>query len=250
MIGDIVGRPGRRALRALLPSLRSDLKIDFVVANCENAAGGFGLTSELAVEIMSCGVDVITTGNHVWDEREIIPHLDGPLPILRPMNYPEGVPGRGALTQGDVMVVNLMGRVFMSALVCPFRTMDAFLKGLGGNRPRIIIVDFHAEATSEKLAMGWYLDGRVNAVVGTHTHVPTCDPRILPKGTAYITDLGMTGPEQSIIGNTPETVLERFLKQMPQRLTVPSGPSQFNSVLVEFDATGKATSIQRIDRVV
>ncbi len=247
MIGDVVGRPGRRAVRALLPGLRRDHHIDLVVVNGENAAGGFGLTEETATEILGYGVDVITSGNHIWDQKEIIPHLDGALPILRPMNYPEGVPGRGYLMMDGVMVVNLMGRVFMSPLLCPFRTMHAFLESIEEERPRIILVDFHAEATSEKQALGWYLDGKVSAVVGTHTHVPTADARILPRGTAYVTDLGMTGPVNSIIGNKQEDVLARFLRQMPQRLAVASGPSGFNSVLMDFDEEGRAVFVTRLD---
>jgi len=247
MIGDVVGRPGRRSVKTFLPGLRDDRAIDLVVANGENAAGGFGMTEDTVLELLGSGVDVITTGNHVWDKKEIIPILESDLPVLRPMNFPEEVPGRGHVTVNSVMVVNLMGRVFMSTLPCPFRTMDAFLGSLGHGKPPFILVDFHAEATSEKGALGWYLDGRVSAVVGTHTHVPTADARILPNGTAYTTDLGMTGPYNSIIGNTPQDVLERFLKQMPHHLTVASGPATFNSVLVELDEQGKATSVERID---
>lgn len=247
MIGDVVGRPGRRSVKALLPGLCEGRSIDLVVANGENAAGGFGLTEDTVADLLGSGVDVITTGNHVWDKKEIIPLLESDLPILRPMNYPEGVPGRGYIMVKSAMVVNLMGRVFMSTLPCPFRGMDAFLDGLGPEKPPFILVDFHAEATSEKQALGWYLDGRVSAVVGTHTHVPTADARILPNGTAYVTDLGMTGPYNSIIGNTPQDVLERFLKQMPHHLTVAGGPATFNSVLVELDEQGKAKSIERID---
>jgi metallophosphoesterase (TIGR00282 family) len=247
MIGDVVGRAGRRAVRTLLPALRRDYGIEMVVANGENAAGGFGITKETAEELLSCGVDVITTGNHVWDRREIVPHLDGELPILRPINYPEKVPGRGHLIKGEVLVVNVMGRVFMSPLLCPFRATDSLLENMAEEKPKVILVDFHAEATSEKQALGWYLDGRVSAVLGTHTHVATSDARILPRGTAYVTDVGMTGPRDSIIGNTPEVVLERFLKQIPQRLTVASGPAIFNSVLMEFDDEGRAISVERLD---
>jgi len=247
MIGDVVGRAGRRAVRTLLPALRQDYGIEMVVANGENAAGGFGITKETAEELLDCGVDVITTGNHVWDRKEIVPHLNGELPILRPINYPEKVPGRGHLIKGEVLVVNVMGRVFMSPLLCPFRATDSLLKNMSEEKPKVILVDFHAEATSEKQALGWYLDGRVSAVLGTHTHVATSDTRILPRGTAYVTDVGMTGPRDSVIGNTPEVVLERFLKQIPQRLTVASGPAIFNSVLTEFDDEGRAVSIERLD---
>ncbi len=235
---------------ALLPALRHEYKIDRVVVNGENSAGGFGITLETAHELLSLGVDVITTGNHVWDQKEIIPHLDKELPLLRPMNYPDGVPGRGYTMLGNLVVVNLMGRVFMNTLDCPFRAMDAFLQKLRPDKKKVIVVDFHAEATSEKQALGWYLDGRVSVVVGTHTHVPTADHRILPRGTGYVTDLGMVGPLWSVIGNDPAPVLERFLTLTPRRLTVPGGPVQFNSVLVDVDEGGRATSIQRLDRVV
>lgn len=247
-IGDIVGKPGRRAVHALVPGLRIEHNVGLVVANGENAAGGFGITAETAQEILASGVDVITTGGHVWDRKEAASCLDEEDRILRPLNYPPGVPGRGCLRFGDVMVVNLMGRVFMGALDCPFRSMDALLEGFP--RPPVVVVDFHAEATSEKQALGWYLDGRVSAVVGTHTHVATADPRILPRGTAYVTDLGMVGPINSVIGNDPHDVLDRFLYQTPNRLGVPGGPVRFNSVLVDVeDETGRATGIQRVDKV-
>jgi metallophosphoesterase (TIGR00282 family) len=197
-------------------------------------------------------VDVITSGGHIWDQREIISVLDEDVPILRPLNYPPGVPGKGYLAVGDALVVNLMGRVFVGTLDCPFRAMDGLLKHLGSKCPKVVLVDFHAEATSEKAALAWYLDGRVTAVVGTHTHVPTCDHRILPKGTAFVSDLGMVGPVYSIIGNEPADVLARFLTQMPNRLNVPSkGPVNFNSVMVEtHDSMGRAARIERVDRVV
>lgn len=247
-IGDIVGKPGRRAVHALVPGLRIEHNVGLVVANGENAAGGFGITAETAQEILASGVDVITTGGHVWDRKEAASCLDEEDRILRPLNYPPGVPGRGCLRFGDVMVVNLMGRVFMGALDCPFRSMDALLEGFP--RPPVVVVDFHAEATSEKQALGWYLDGRVSAVVGTHTHVATADPRILPRGTAYVTDLGMVGPINSVIGNDPHDVLDRFLYQTPNRLGVPGGPVRFNSVLVDVeDETGRATGIERVDKV-
>jgi len=248
-IGDVVGRPGRRGVQNLLPGLREQYGIDLVIANGENAAGGRGLTLTTAEELFKAGVDVITTGNHIWDQREIIPHLDGDKRILRPLNYPPGVPGRGYSIQGQTLVVNLMGRVFMGTLDCPFRAMDHLLHELP-KVPPFVIVDFHGEATSEKVALGWYLDGRVSAVLGTHTHVGTIDARILPLGTAYITDVGMTGPIDSIIGDDIKGVLDRFLTQMPTRFSVGSGHTTFNSVLVELDETnGKAKSITRIDRV-
>lgn len=250
VIGDVIGRPGRQAVKALVPDLRKQYNVDLVVANAENAAGGLGLTLDTADELLSSGVDVLTSGNHIWDEKEIIPHLDGEVAILRPLNYPPGVPGRGYLVRNGALVVNLLGRTFMTALDCPFRAMDRLLAELS-NRPTVVIVDLHAEATSEKGAMGWYLDGRVSAVVGTHTHVGTVDARILPRGTACITDVGMVGPAFSVIGDEPEAVLSRFLTQMPRRLPVAkqSHPVTFNSVVIEIDqVTGRALRITRIDR--
>lgn len=247
MIGDIMGKPGRAVVRDLLPGLRKSQRIDMVIANGENTAGGRGLTADTAQELLDSGVDVITSGNHIWDTKEIIPFLDSHLPILRPINYPPGAAGRGFMTAGDVMVVNLMGRTFMASVDCPFRAMDSLLEATP-NRPRIIFVDFHCEATSEKMAMGWYLDGRVSAVVGTHIHVPTADARIFPKGTAYVSDVGMTGPYNSVIGSDTNAVLKRFLTQIPVALPVASGPAKLNSVLIDIDpATGRATSINRID---
>ena len=250
LIGDIVGKPGRRVVDVLVPTLRDEYGIDLVIANGENAAGGFGITPATAQEIFSSGVDVITTGDHVWDKNEAISYLDAEPKVLRPLNFPPGVPGGGHYTYKNVQIVNLMGRVFMrNDLDCPFRAMDTLLE----NSPRslVTIVDFHAEATSEKQALGWYLDGRVSAVVGTHTHVATADHRILPSGTAYVSDLGMAGPYNSVIGDDPEDVLFRFLRQMPKRLNVADGPVRLNSVLIEIDdSSGLATSIQRLDRVI
>lgn len=249
MIGDIIGRPGRQALKAILPGLRQELAIDYVIANGENTAGGFGITSDTAYELLDNGVDLLTSGNHIWDQKEIIPYMDEGLPLIRPANYPNA-PGRGYLIYDGIMVLNLMGRVFMPALDCPFRTADAVLNEVAeSENPKVIIVDFHAEATSEKQGLGWYLDGRVSAVLGTHTHVGTVDAKILPKGTAYLSDVGMTGPVNSVIGSNVGDVLERFLTGLPQRLNVATGPSVLNSVLMDIDPeTGKATSIQRIDR--
>ncbi len=247
-VGDIIGRPGRRAVKSLVPGLRRDLRLDLVIANAENAAGGKGLTSATAGELLQSGVDVLTSGNHIWAQREIIPYLDGDLPLMRPLNYSPYVPGRGFMWWEGILIVNLAGRTFMGDADCPFRAMDAFLAGLKV-RPLTVIVDFHAEATSEKNAMGRYLDGRVGAVLGTHTHVGTADPRILPKGTGYITDIGMVGPLDSIIGDDTEDVIRRFLTQLPHRLSVGKGPVVFNSVLVEIEeSTGKAISIARVDR--
>jgi metallophosphoesterase (TIGR00282 family) len=250
MIGDIVGKPGRRAVQTLLPGLISEHRIDLVIANAENSAGGFGLTLDTTIELLEAGADVITTGNHVWDQKDIIPHLDGHLPILRPINYPPSAPGRGYIAVKNVLVINLMGRVFMKSLDCPFRTMDDLLPSISKKAP-VIIVDFHGEATSEKGAMGWYLDGRVTGVLGTHTHVGTIDAQVLPKGTAYITDVGMVGPLESVIGDDPEDVIQRFLTLMNQRLSVAKGPVRFSSVMLDVnEETGKAESICRVDRVV
>ncbi len=248
-IGDIVGKPGRRAVREFLPGLRQEYGLDTVIANGENVAGGLGLTPSTARELLDAGVDVITSGNHIWAQKEIIPYLeDGDLPILRPLNYPPIVPGRGYIIDGDVMVVNLIGRAFMSSYDCPFRAMDALLEEVQ-DRPPVVIVDFHAEATSEKMALGRYLDGRVSAVLGTHTHVGTIDAQVLAEGTAYVTDIGMTGPEDSVIGDDTDSVLERFLTMMPHRLTVGDGVPVLNAVLVDVDvASGRAAGISRIVR--
>ena len=251
MIGDVIGKPGRRAVKQLLSSLRLEHGIDMVIANGENTAGGFGITLDTANELLDSGVDILTSGNHIWDQKEIIPYLDEGLLLVRPANYPDA-PGRGSLLHNNVLVINLLGRVFMPPLDCPFRTVDRILKeAAASERPAVVIVDFHAEATSEKQAMGWYLDGRVSAVLGTHTHVGTVDGRVLPEGTAYISDVGMTGPLDSVIGSETGVVLERFLTGMPQRLPVANGPVLLNSVLVDIDqATGKALSIERLDRTV
>ncbi|MFQ6020155.1 MAG: TIGR00282 family metallophosphoesterase [Dehalococcoidia bacterium] len=251
LIGDVVGKLGRRTLGQLLPDLRPRYSVDLIIANGENAAGGKGLTVATAEEMFQAGVDIITSGNHIWAHREIFPLLDGDDPVLRPLNYPPGTPGKGVYRHNGVGVINLIGRVFMPGdLDCPFRAADAALASLEGCP--IVIVDMHGEATSEKTAIAWYLDGRVSAVVGTHTHVATADARILPKGTAYVTDLGMVGPSHSIIGMDVEAVLQRFLSQLPTRFTVvEKGCTIFNSVLIEIDeATGLALSIQRLDREV
>ena len=254
MIGDVIGKPGREAVRRVLPSLRAEKGIDLVIANGENAAGGFGLTMDTASELLDSGVDVLTSGNHIWDKKEFIPYLDDVggegLPVVRPANYPSA-PGVGVIRRRGVAVVNLMGRVFMAQLDCPFRTADRLLDELASEQETpVIVVDFHAEATSEKQAMGWYLDGRVSGVFGTHTHVGTIDARILPGGTAYLTDVGMTGPVDSVIGSDTRSVLDRFLTAMPQRLEVAKGPCAFNSVLVEVDEeTGRSVHLERVDRM-
>ena len=248
-IGDVVGKPGRRAVAALLPALRADLRIDAVIANGENAAAGRGLTGKTAEELFAAGVDVITSGNHIWDQSEIVGHLERDARIVRPANYPEGVPGRGMTSLPGVTVINLMGRTFMYEIDDPFRTADRLLAEAPGDRP--IVVDMHGEATSEKTAMGWHLDGRVAAVLGTHTHVPTADQRVLPQGTAFVCDLGMCGTRDSIIGVEVAQVLRNFLTGMPAKFTVADngGPVTFNAVLVDIDdTTRRARSIERVDR--
>ena len=235
-------------MRELLPSLYREYGIDLVIGNGENAAGGLGLTPSTAQELFDSGIDVITTGNHVWAHSEIIPCLDGSLAILRPLNYPPATPGRGYLSKGKILVVNLIGRTFIGNFDCPFRAMDQLLARLEG-KPAVIIVDFHAEATSEKVAMGRYLDGRVSAVLGTHTHVGTIDARILPGGTAYVTDIGMVGPMDSVIGDDVDSVINRFLTLIPRRLSVGKGTVDFNAILVEVnEETGKAVDIKRLQK--
>jgi 2',3'-cyclic-nucleotide 2'-phosphodiesterase len=252
-IGDIVGRPGRRAVAQWVPALRRELEADFVIANGENSAGGFGITPQTFEEITSAGVDVVTGGNHIWHTREAPALLDSEPRILRPANYPAGAPGRGAgvfaARAARVGVLNLEGRVFMEPLASPFECAREEAERLRAETP-VILVDFHAEATSEKAALAWHLDGRVSAVVGTHTHVQTADERILPGGTAFITDAGMTGPRDSVIGMSREIVLQRFLTLMPVRFEVASGPAQLNAVLIEVDpGSGRALAIRRVNRV-
>jgi len=249
-IGDIIGKPGRKAVKEILPGLYSEYNIDLVVGNGENAAGGLGLTPSTAEELFDSGIDVITTGNHIWAYKEIIPYFDSEPPLLRPLNYPPTNPGRGYLLKNNVLIVNLVGRVFIGNFDCPFRAMDQLLAEFE-HKSMPIIVDFHAEATSEKVAMGKYLDGRVSAVLGTHTHVGTIDAHILPGGTAYVTDIGMVGPIDSVIGDDPDSVLARFLTQIPSRLSVGKGKVSFDTILVEVDEkTGKAVDIKRIQKVV
>jgi hypothetical protein len=252
LIGDVVGKLGRRTMTAVLPELRKERSLDLVIVNGENTAGGRGLTPGKADELFRAGVDVITSGNHIWENREIYPTLNDPTaPVIRPMNYPEGVPGRGVHIHRGVAILNAMGRTFMGVSIDdPFRAVDRALKDLPDCRVRIL--DFHAEATSEKIALAYYLDGRVSAVVGTHTHVPTADARILPNGTAYVTDLGMVGALHSVIGMETERVIERFLTQLPNRFDpVEKGPAVFNSVHIAIDEeTGRALSIERVDREV
>lgn len=247
MIGDVVGRPGRKAITALLPKLRQKHKIDLVVANGENAAGGIGLTPATAEELFQPGVDIITSGNHIWHHKELIPHLEVEPRILRPLNMPPGVPGHGYIIMERALIVNLLGRVFIGQSDCPFRAMDRFLEEVTP-KPPVILVDFHGEATAEKMALGWYLDGRVSAVLGTHTHVGTVDTRILPQGTAFVSDVGMVGAADSVIGDDIDSVIERFLTLMPHRLSAGKGNPMFNSVLLDVeDESGKAVSISRLD---
>ncbi|MBA7679703.1 2',3'-cyclic-nucleotide 2'-phosphodiesterase [subsurface metagenome] len=245
-IGDVIGKPGRQAVQELLPGLQQQYGLDLVIANGENVAGGLGITSATATELLDAGVDVLTSGNHIWAQKEIIPYLDGELPIIRPLNYPPGVPGKGFISKNRALVINLIGRTFMGDFDCPFRAMDELLDELKP-KPPVIIVDFHAEATSEKVAMGRYLDGRVSAVLGTHTHVGTIDTQLLPQGTAYVTDIGMTGPIDSVIGDDAEAVIQRFLTAIPHRLSVGKGKTMLNAILVRVDEdSGRATSIDRI----
>jgi metallophosphoesterase (TIGR00282 family) len=251
-IGDIIGGPGRRAVRELVPSLIEDYRIDMVIANCENAAAGFGITREIVEELYRCRIDVLTSGNHIWDKKEVLEFVEDYETLLRPANYPEGVPGFGSVVLPcpsgvHVGVINLVGRVFMRPLDCPFKTVQKEIEKLK-RKTKIILVDMHAEATSEKQAMGWFLDGQVSAVIGTHTHVQTADEQILPQGTAYVTDVGMTGPFDSIIGTKKEAVLERFLMQMPNKFDVAKGDVRLQGVLITVDEnTGRSLGIERVN---
>jgi len=251
MIGDIVGRPGRRAVKVNLEGLRREFDLELVIANGENAAGGNGITREVAQDLFSAGVDVLTMGNHVWNKKDALDYIAQETRIVRPANYPPGTPGSGVniyetRRKVKVAVINLAGRVFLQTLDCPFRKADELVKQVR-DQARVVVVDFHAEATSEKMAMGWYLAGRVSAVCGTHTHVQTADERVLPGGTAYITDLGMTGPRDSVIGARKENVINRFVTQIPLPLEVAAGLFQFNGVIIDIDEeTGEAMAIRRI----
>jgi 2',3'-cyclic-nucleotide 2'-phosphodiesterase len=256
-VGDIFGRPGRTIVHERLPELQKEHSVDLTIANGENAAGGFGITPQIAEELFELGVDVITTGNHVWDKREIIDYMnsangdEGTLArrVLRPANYPAGSPGFGwyqGRTRGGVpyAVINLQGRVFMTSNDDPFRLADDLLKQITA---KVILVDFHAEATSEKVSMGWYLEGRVTAVLGTHTHVPTADEQVLKGGTAVQTDVGMTGPYESVIGVQKELILQRFLTNMPGRFEPATEDVRLCATLIDCDGTtGRATAVQRI----
>jgi metallophosphoesterase (TIGR00282 family) len=248
-LGDIVGNCGRDAVRAAVPAARRALALDYVVVNGENITGGRGIVPGTADELFACGVDIISGGNHTFQHREVYPYLDDTPAILRPINYPPGAPGHGMTTVGDLTVINVIGRTFMAAEYDdPFRAIDAALAA--APRDTAILVDFHAEATSEKQALGWYLDGRVAAIVGTHTHVPTADHRLLARGTAYCSDAGMCGARDSVIGDEIEAVLSRFLTQMPTRLPAAKGTAMINGLLIEIDDTSRrALSIERYDRV-
>jgi hypothetical protein len=250
-IGDIVGKPGRVALKAHLPGILSQHDVELVIVNGENSAAGFGITRKVGEELFSTGVHVITSGNHIWDKKEALEYLDSENRVIRPLNYPPGVPGFGCcihITESavKVAVLNVAGRVFMPPLDCPFRTLEAELERLKDSVD-IIIVDAHAEATSEKVALGQYFDGKVSAMLGTHTHIQTADECVLPGGTAYITDAGMSGPVNSVIGVESNRIFERFLTQMPVRFEVSHGPSILCGVVMDLDeTTGKARSIERI----
>jgi len=250
-IGDIVGKPGRQAIFLLISSLIKDYNIDVVIANGENSAGGFGITPKIASNLFSYGVDIITTGNHIWKNKEIFKIIDTDANIIRPLNYPETVPGRGYLIFSksnlpQISVINLMGRINLAYIDCPFQSVDKLLCKL---ETKIIIVDFHSETTAEKVAMGWYLDGRVSAVVGTHTHIQTADERILSKGTGYITDTGMTGVRDSVIGMDKDKIIKHFLTRMPIKFEVAKGDLQLDGVVLSIDSeTGKTLKIERVKK--
>lgn len=253
LIGDVIGRPGRAVVNRWVMPLREEHQLDLVVANCENVAGGAGVTPQTAEELFRAGVDVLTSGNHVWRKREAYELLKLDPRVIRPANYPNGAVGTGStvvetLGGQKVGVLNLMGRVFMEALDCPFRTAERELQRLRLVTP-VIIVDMHAEATSEKVAIGWFLDGKVSCVFGTHTHIPTADERILPQGTGFITDVGMTGPYDSVIGRRVDQILERFLSKIPNKSDVAEGNVQLRGLLVEVSSTtGKAISVRRVTK--
>ncbi len=250
MVGDVIGRPGRAAFAKYTPKIRREQGVDLVVVNGENAAEGRGLTRKTLDELLLGGADIVTSGNHIWDKKEILGFIDDEPYLLRPGNYPVGVPGKGAcvypLRGMNIGVMNLSGRAFMQELDCPFQRGEELLRELS-EECSVVLLDFHAETTSEKQAMGWYMDGRITALVGTHTHVQTADEHILPKGTAYISDLGMVGAENSVIGFKPEGVLSKMTTGMPARFEVADGPTVYSAVLLTIDnGTGKASGIERI----
>ncbi|MDH3503261.1 MAG: TIGR00282 family metallophosphoesterase [Nitrospirota bacterium] len=250
-IGDIMGEPGRRVILKHLSKVIQEHQIDLVVGNGENAAGGFGITQEVAEDLFDLGLSVITLGNHAWDKREALEYLQKEQRVIRPANYPDGVPGKGTCVVETVHgerlgILQLMGRVFMPMVDCPFRVAERELAQLT-TQTHCILVDMHAETTSEKMAMGYFLDGKVSAVLGTHTHVQTADEQILPQGTGYLTDVGMTGPVQSVIGMKPNLVIQKFLTQLPRRFEVATGPSVLSAAVLNLNhATGKTTHITRL----
>lgn len=254
-IGDIVGKPGRKAISNVLGGLKKKFEIDLCIGNGENAAGGFGLTPDIAEDLFDLGIDVLTSGNHIFDKQEIIQHLTYESRILRPANYPLETPGKGgviakASNGKTVGVLNLIGRVFMDSVDCPFKKADQEIAKFK-EKTKVIFVDMHAEVTSEKSAIGWYLDGRVSAVIGSHTHVQTADDRILPNGTAYLTDAGMTGPRNSVIGVKKENAINRFITRLPRRFETATGESQFCAAVVSIDEdSGKATKIERVQEII
>ena len=250
LTGDVVGRPGRRAFQEYTPKLRKERRIDIVVVNGENSAGGKGITRKALDELYHGGADIVTSGNHVWDKRDVLEFIDREPFLLRPANYPEGAPGKGCCVypfrSKNIGVMNLSGRTFMPALDCPFQKAEALLRELAPVCD-VLLLDFHAEATSEKMAMGWYLDGRVNCVVGTHTHIQTADERILPEGTAYITDLGMVGPWNSVLGVCADIVIGKFTQALPVRSDLANAPNVYSAVLIEIDdMSNKTIGIERI----
>lgn len=252
-VGDIVGNPGRKAAKAIIPGIRRDMAVDLCIANCENAAGGMGVTYAVTQELFGAGIDIITLGNHTWAKKEVFNFIDSDKRVIRPANYPQELPGMGSTTintkKGTVGVLNLMGRVYMENIDCPFKAADREIQYLF-NFTNLIVVDLHAEATSEKYAMAWHLDGRASCVLGTHTHVQTADERILHKGTGYITDVGMTGPYDGVIGVDKDIIIKRFLTSLPMKFEIAKGIVQFNAVVLDIDLkSGKTVSITRIIKV-
>jgi hypothetical protein len=252
-VGDIVGNPGRKAAKMLISEIKKDTAIDFCIANGENAAGGMGITYAVAQELLNSGIDIITLGNHTWTKRDVFNFIDVDERLIRPANYPKELPGKGSVfikkNNETIGVLNLMGRIFMEAIDCPFKAAEREIEYLK-NYTNTIIVDMHAEATSEKYAMGWYLDGKVSCVLGTHTHVQTADERILPRGTGYITDVGMTGPYDGIIGVDRDIIIKKFLTSLPIRFEVAKGNVQFNAVILDIDGkTSRTINISRITKV-
>ena len=254
-LGDVFGKPGREVLKAKLPVMVEENNIDFVIANGENAAGGIGITPDICKTLLNMGVDIVTSGNHIYKKNEILDYIERQPRLLKPANYPPATPGSGYHIMSDkknnrIAVINICGRVFIDYFDCPFRTIDKIINNIREETP-VIIVDFHAEVTSEKVAMGWYLDGRVSAVVGTHTHIQTADERILPGGTAYITDVGMVGPRDSVIGVKKENIIKRFLTMMPQKFTVSDDNYLVNAVVIDInEKSGRANNITRLNMVI